>query len=619
MNPVPPQPTPLNPLSPGASYYELAERPVDYKYYLFLLKRNLNLLATFAVMGVTLASIYVSRIPDQYRSSAQILLERPLGTGAAPALPMFPDIWQEDYYGTQKEIMFGSTVLRMVADEMKLVDYFHVKEIDETVPRVKDHLKIERIKESRLFNIVATSPDPLFSMTLANAVARAYIRKNFEDILYFSKEILAWIPQEGQETVTIQDPFGKMKQISREELLRTLPSIQTDPTVRALQEKKSNQEAELTTLLKQYREKHPLVVKARATMRFLEESIAAEKKRIVESLQQSAAGKLQVSNARIVEEAKLPMGPSGPNRSRIVINIVAGELAVIVILIFVWDYFDDSVRSPDDFERRGISLPFLGPIPLIKDIEAPEAERFLITYHQPRSTSAESFRYLRVAINFSAPAETLKNLVITSSIPNEGKSFIAHNLAVSLAQDGNRTLLIDADLRKPVAHRVYKMENHAGLSNFLTSDIEFDTIVRPTFVENLSVILSGPTSPNPAEILASKRMVEALQKARERFDRVILDAPPVTGMGDSLILGSITTHVVFVIRSGKTPAEIIRKSKDILEKSGVRVVGAVLNYVDIDKERHGGYYKYYYQSYNRYYAEQGTEEKKPEKKKDTKR
>ncbi len=602
---------PLNPAVPPtpATYYESEERPIDYKYYLFLLKKNLNLLITFLVMGVTLASIYVSRLQNQYEASAQLILERPVGSWQAPQLMVSPDLGQEDYFATQKEIMVGSTVLRQVVDEMKLFDYFHVSEMDDAVARLKGHLSVVQIRGSRLFNITASSPDPVFSMTLANAVCRAYIRKNFEDMLYFSKEILAWLPQEGKETITVQDPFGKVKQLSREELMRTLPSIQTDPTIRALEEKRTFLEAELTTLLKQYREKHPLVIKARASHKFLGESIEAERKRVIEGLKQQAAGKLQVSNARIVEEAKLPTSPSGPNRMRIAQTFIGVEFMVVILLIFVWDYFDDTVHSPDDFARRGISMAFLGPVPLLKAIDAPAEERFLITHYQPRSSVAESFRYLRVAINFSAPAATLKSLVFTSSLPGEGKSFVANNIAISLAQDGNRTLLIDADLRRPVAQQVYKLENHAGLSNFLTSDIEFDTIVRQTFVENLSVIVSGPSSPNPAEILSSKRMTELLQIAGERFDRVIIDAPPLTGMGDSLILGSITSHIIFVIRAAKTPSEIIRKSRETLEKSGIRIIGAILNQVDIEKERHGGYYKYYYQSYGRYYGKEATQKK----------
>ena len=587
--------------NPTASYYyEDTEKPLDLKYYFFLFKKNFTLLVTFLVIGVTLISIYVSRLPDQYQTYSQILFEQAHGSQQMSQQMVLPDIWMEDYFMTQKEIMLGPTVLRQVVNELKLVDYFLAPDMDSAVNQTRSLLKVNRIRDSRLFNITASSPDPQFSVSLANSVARAYIRKNFEELLYFSKAILSWVPEEGKDVITIKDPFGEVKQVSRQELIKMLPSIQTDPTIHSLEEKKSALEAELTTLLKQYREKHPLVVKVQANIRFLEESVETERNRIIENLKQEASGRTQVSNARIVEEARLPKGPSGPNRMKMVVTATAVELGLILILIFLWDRFDDTVHSPDDLRRKGIALPFLGPVPFIKVYEVPPEERFLITHYQRRSEIAESFRYLRVAINFSAPAEKLKTLVFTSSIPNEGKSFMAHNIAVSLAQDGNRTLIIDADLRKPVAQRVYRMENLSGLSNFLTSDIPFDAIIRETFIENLWVILSGPVSPNPSEILGSSRMNDLLQFASERFDRIIIDTPPVTGIGDSLILGSITTHVVFVIRCSKTPVDVIQQSKDILEKSGVRIIGAILNQVDVEKERYGGYYKYYYQSHSHY-------------------
>lgn len=587
--------------SPSVGYFESAEKPVDYKYYLYLIKRSISLIITFLVMGATLASIYASRLPDQYQAATQILLERPMMGPMQQAQFIASSFGEDDYYNTQKEIMLGTTVLRQVVDELNLVDYFHTSNVDEAAKALMGSLQVVRVRGSRLFNIVATSTDAQFCAALSNAVARSYIRKNFEDMLYFSKEVTSWIPEEGQDTVTVEDPFGKVKQVSREELLKTLPSIVTDPTIRGLTEKKSIYETELTTLLKQFREKHPYIVKTKASLRFIEESLDAERQRVLETIKQQSQGKLQASSARIVEEAKAPKWPIGPDRSKMVRFTVGVEAVVILLFIFLWDYFDDTVRSPDDLMRKGITVPFLGPIPLVREFDVPQEERFLISHYHRRSTISESFRYLRVAINFSAPAETLKNLVFTSSLPNEGKSFVAHNIAVSLAQDGNRTLLVDADLRKPIAQDVYQMENLSGLSNYLTSEIEIDSVIRETFIENLWVILSGPVSPNPAEILGSKRMTDLLERAKEKFDRIVIDAPPLTGIGDSLILGSLTTHVVFIIRAGKTPAEIIQKSKEILEKNGIRIVGAVLNQVDIDKERHSGFYKYYYQSYTRYY------------------
>ncbi len=602
-------PTPVATPIPQAPYYEGIEGPLDYKYYLFLLRKNFIFMITFLIIGLTLASIYVSKLPDQYRATAQILLERPRGGVQAAPMIITPDIWQEDYYNTQKEIMMSPTVLRQVVDELRLVDQFKVSGVDAAVEKLKGDIQIDRIRQSRLFVVNASSPDPRFSMTLANAVARAYIRKNFEDLLYFSKEILGWLPQEGTDTISVKDPFGNVRQVTREELMETLPSIQTDPTVQGLQEKKSTIQAELTTLFKQYKEKHPLIVKAQASLRFIEESLKAERQRVIETLKQQAEGRLQVSPARIVEEAVAPKAPEGPDRARLVLYAAGVEIFILFAFVLLWDYFDDSVHSPDDMRRKGVTLPFLGPVPLVKEFEAPEEERFLITHYQRQSQVAESIRYLRVAINFSASPEALKTLVFTSSLPNEGKSFISHNIAVSLAQDGNRTLLIDADLRKPVAQRVYRSDNVTGLSNFLTSDIDFDTIVRETFVENLSVILSGPVSPNPSEILGSKRMSHLLEMAREKFDRIIIDAPPLTGIGDSLVLGSLTTHVILVLRSGKTPAQIIKESKEVLEKSGIHIIGSVLNQVDIDKERYRGYFKYYYKSYKRYYTPSGSKSK----------
>ncbi len=582
--------------------YEMAERPLDYKRYLFLLKKNVNLILTFLVMGLTLATIHVSRIPDYYQTRAQILLERPRGGVTQVAQPFLePDMFWEDYYVTQENIMTGDTVLRETVDEMKLLEYFEVEEMDIAAARIKSFLQVKRIKGSRLFDIVASQSDPQFAAALANTVARAYIRKNFENQLYYSKELLTWLPREGEEMITVEDPFGKVKQMTRNELIESLPTVRTDPTVRELKGKIAALEADIDSMLREYREKHPLVVKSQAKLRFLKESLEAEKERVVEQLKQQATGQYQVSHARIVEEAEVPREPAGPARFKSVIRFVGVEFVVICLLLFLWDYFDESIHSPDDLARHGVSLAFLGPVPLIKKEEIPRQERGLIVHYQRHSAVAESFRYLRVAINFSAPPEALKALLFTSSLEHEGKSFIAHNIAVSLAQDGNRTLLIDADLRKPVGHRIFGMENLTGLSNYLTSEIEFDSIVRQSFVENLWLIVSGPVSPNPAEILASKRMGQLLQIARERFDRIIMDTTPLIGIGDPLVLGSLITHVDLVVHSAKTPAAVIKKSKELLEKSGIRIIGCILNEVDLEKERYGGYYKFYYKTYGGYY------------------
>ncbi len=278
------------------------------------------------------------------------------------------------------------------------------------------------------------------------------------------------------------------------------------------------------------------------------------------------------------------------------------QLFLTCAVIFLIDHFDDTIHSMEDLQRKGILLPFLGPVPMLKGRHKSREAVMIYANTTEKSELVESFRYLRVAINFSATPESLKILCITSCLPHEGKSFVSQNIAISLANDGNRTLLIDADLRRPTAHQAFRLDNSTGLSNYLTGNMEMETVVKETFVENLFVISSGPVSPNPAEILGSERMLKLLEQGKQKYDRLIVDCPPLTGIGDGFVVGSIIGHTILVISAGKTPAELIRHTQSHLDKAGIKVLGMILNKVDIDKERHGGYTKYYYHTYNRYYA-----------------
>lgn len=596
----------------GYPYYPYGEggkeKPFDIKYYLYLGKKNVNILLTFFVITVTMASIYAAKLSNRYQAVAQIIIEKPKetwGTKTDDGPPRQASGWSEDYYNTQMEIMRGTTVLRQVVEELKLNEYFKENDEDALADRLRSMVRVYRIRGSRLFNLEVVSGDPMFTANVANAVARAYIRKNFEDSLYYSKEILGWLPQQGQsatDMISVQDPFGGIRQITRQELIESLPSIQTDPTIRNLRQKKNALESELRSLLRRFREKHPAIIKARANLKFLTDSVEAEKKRIIESMRLEAEGRLQVTHARIIEEAQEPKGPIGPNRLRIVLQIAVIELFLSFIFLFIIDFFDESIHSMEDLERKGLALPFLGPIPLVQDRTMDTAQKALIASQNKLSEIVEAFRYLRVAINFSASPESIRNLAVTSCLPHEGKSFVAHNIAISLAMDGNKTLLVDGDLRRPTVHNNFRIDNSTGLSNFLTSHLELESILKESFVENLYLVVAGPVSPNPAEILGSDRMKVFLEKASEKFDRIIIDCPPLTGIGDGFVVGGLLGAITLVIAAGKTPADLIRRTQEQIEKASIKIVGVVLNQVDMEKERYGGYSKYYYRTYNRYYS-----------------
>ncbi len=587
------------------------DKPIDYKYYFFLLQKNFYVVFTFFVIAVTLASIYAFKIPDTYVAAAQLIVENadnpfeekgPYGAGRQ-------DMSME-YFKTQEQILIGRPILTEVADVLNLKKFFEVKTQEAAVDRVRSLVFAAQMPRSRIFIVSAKTGDPKLAASLANEIAKAYIRKSFKDSLYYSREILTWLEQaEESKTgkITVEDPFGKPREVSYQDLIDTLPAVQSSETLRSLREKESELTAEIESLSLQFRDKHPVMIKAKANLKFIQDSLGNEVKGIIKSLKVKARGKYKADPARILEEARVPAQPIPVSRQKIILMAGLVEIFLSFLIIFLIDHFDDTIHSMEDLQRRGILLPFLGPVPMLKGkARAREAAMlYAASSDAEKSELAESFRYLRVAINFSAPPEALKTLMLTSCVPHEGKSFVSQNIAMSLARDGNRTLLIDCDLRRPVLHRAFRLENDSGLTNYLTGNLDLDAVVKETFVENLFVIPSGPVSPNPAEILGSERMVKALELARQKYDRIIVDCPPLTGIGDGFVVGGLIGHTILVVAAGKTPADLIRHTQSHLDKAGVKILGMILNMMDVDKERHAGYTKYYYHTYTRYYNREG--------------
>lgn len=217
----------------------------------------------------------------------------------------------------------------------------------------------------------------------------------------------------------------------------------------------------------------------------------------------------------------------------------------------------------------------------------------------PKSVVAEAYRVLRTNLQFSAVDKPLKTILVTSSVPQEGKSMVIANLAISIASTGNKTLLVDADLRRPKQHKNYLLENHIGLSNFLAENLPLDTVINPTKVDTLHVITSGPVPPNPAEILGSERMNKFIEEVSSIYDTVLFDTPPVNSVADASILSSRMDGVILVVEAGSTEREAVIIAKQQLEKVNARILGVVLNKV---QQRSGSYYYYYY-----YYGEEDNE------------
>lgn len=442
--------------------------------------------------------------------------------------------------------------------------------------------------------------------------------------------------------------------------LDVIPEVSQNAAVRELKVRLAERMALLESLLTRYKEKWPDVIQARRDIESIRDSLDEECHKIYqsilgraeiatateqqmlavleakqkalldhnrlrieyESLQRRADGaklilnnllsrteELQVSaknsvnNMRIVDEAPLPLMPVKPKIPVVLVLGILGGLGIGLGLAFFVNYLDDSIKSQDDIETY-LNLPFLGYVPNIKAGNL--HERDLHAHMHPRSSAAESFRTVRAAISLAARADKMRVFGVTSSIPSEGKSLCASNFAIVTAQSGFKTILVDADLRRPSVHKAFQIHAPVGLSTYLEGTTEkLEDIVHKCDVPNLEVIACGPIPSNPSELLESPRMDKFLAELRERYDRIVIDCPPISAVSDPLVMGAKTDGIIYVMKFKKIRREHARRSVQRIQDAGIQVVGVLLN--DIDFEGRDSYYYSYYYYQNQYYSHYRTE------------
>jgi len=215
----------------------------------------------------------------------------------------------------------------------------------------------------------------------------------------------------------------------------------------------------------------------------------------------------------------------------------------------------------------------------------------LITLEQTKSPISEAYRALRTNVQFTSVDSETHKILITSSGPREGKSHTVANLAVSMAQSGKSVLIIDADLRNPTQHKLFGLDNGEGLTGSLVQDQDYRKYFQETAVPGVIVLPAGPVPPNPAELVGSKRMKRLIEEVSEQFDMVLIDTPPVIAVTDAAILAQEVDGVILVLASGEVNKGYAQKAKELLDKLGVKILGAVLNKVELNTNE---YYYYYY-------------------------
>jgi capsular exopolysaccharide synthesis family protein len=331
---------------------------------------------------------------------------------------------------------------------------------------------------------------------------------------------------------------------------------------------------------------------------------------------------LRTSSVRVVDKAEAPLHPSSPKKKLNMLLALLMGLFGGVGLAFLFEHLDNSVKNHEDVEKSA-GVPALGVVPAFsvdgfrrgyghgrgvklkigaKKAKEKEEEKEpqitsieLITHFSPKSNFSENYRTIRTALLLSSTDQKPKAIIVSSALPEEGKSATLSNLAVTLAQAGKAVLIVDSDFRKPSQHRIFKIRNLDGLTNYLTRDTELKSLIKPTEIPNLFLVNSGPLPPNPAELLGSEKMAGFIEAMKGSFDYVLFDSPPVLTVSDAMVLGPKIDGVILVVWGGKTPREALRRAKEKIDLMKIKTLGVVINNIDV--REHDYYYQYQYYQY----------------------
>ena len=331
------------------------------------------------------------------------------------------------------------------------------------------------------------------------------------------------------------------------------------------------------------------------------------------------------NNISVVDYAIAPEGPIGPNRTRTVFIALFLSLGLGVGFALLLEYLDDTVHSTDEVERL-LHLPALAVIPsalstgkrrllsgsagLQKRNGNPSENPELLMNVDGRSPLAESYRHLRTSVLLSTAGGAPRSLLVTSSLPGEGKTTTAVNTAVSLAQTGASVVIVDADMRRPRLRSIFGLSDRTGLSSILSSELseaEVVAMVSEAAVPGLHVLTSGPIPPNPAELLGSDQMRRVMIILQSKFNHVVVDSPPVSSFTDGVLISSIVDGVLLVVHGGKSSRHVVKRSRQLLQDVGAKLFGVVLNNVDLQSHDYYYYQRYYGSSYYKSDAEEGAE------------
>lgn len=642
----------------------------NISYLYALLMRRLWLIALCYVSAVLLAIGYITVATPLYESSAVLQVEQEqehvYNSDNNKQNPGQDDLKGQDMLKTMEDdLQLDSLFEHVVTDPVISGDAGFLPAIGVTEKDLPASIIGQRLKRlttinlrhgTRLIDVSIDYPTAPMAQKLTQTLVDHFIADYGQ-------------AQTGTKKTATQFLLGEAARI-KESLQKSEDAVQIYKEALLLKDQITDQQKVLDDLVQRYREKHPKLIQARALMADQRRSFDAEIQKVMANAPSEASywaadashmagasadpdsrvqAELKFVEARtnvlqrevdtesalfdnvltqmrqadvsketapilvrIVEPASYPLIPTKPNKILVLLLGSLGGIIVGVGMVFLVNSLDSSLKTVEETEQF-LGLPVLGAFPAIKmsrGTRKTQAEggfdARLAVLNDPGGEAAENFRSLRASLNLLGKAEERRTILFTSALAGEGKTFTSSNHAVSLAQVGLKTLLIDADLRLPSVHSHFNLSNDKpGLTEYVSMGLDMSEAVHSNQVENLDIMLSGVKNPNPAEFLSGRGFADTIKEALKKYDRIVVDSPPVAVVGDSLLLVSHIQSVCLVIRAGKTPRGAVQRAIYLLEMAQVTPVGVVLNQLAShwsNKSYSYGSYQYSTHKYGKVYG-----------------
>jgi tyrosine-protein kinase Etk/Wzc len=636
--------------------------------YLRVIRKRMRIIILSVFLVVASTIYYTNKQIPIYRTSCRVKIEQ--RKSVAELLTELVTWSPGDVIASQANFLKSYPIMKKVAEKLKAVN----PEMDESqrmgiIKGFQAQITTEQIEYTNIIAITAISSKPIQATNLVNALAEVYADFHFEDkkreaaqTKNFVKGQLDNYLNELRDSEMALQIFRQENPLVMERDITAGNPIQNDPRITSLKQEIVKLDLELISLKSKYTNVHPAV---EAVVRKLSEAredlseainqVVAQQKalstkeiRLVQLKRNRSLAEdmysmfrtkheeariLEAEKARdvtVIERASVPSTPISPNiKTNIIIGILSGIL-IGFIMAFVTESLDTSIGRVDDIEEM-LKVPVLGIIPSTtmekgkKHAKAKKGEQLidgasiqsrLITLFKPSSIAAEAYKSLRTNLDLTGLKKTGNSIVVTSAAPREGKTQTLCNLAIAMAQAGQRVVLIGSDFRKPMVYKLFGLQRSPGLTEVLIGNVswkealntltdmliggfEYERLLRARGIENIHILTCGERTPNPSELLNLDEMNNLIQELKQNFDVVLLDCPPTLPVADAAILGARVDGVILVYKAGKTSRYALLRTKNQLEQLNVKILGVVINNLkprlieDVTPYQKYRYYGYY--------------------------